>query len=144
VKPSVWRRLVSQHASIRRTLIRSTVFVKGIVSVTIVDVLCVRNSVSIHVMKWSLMLGDVFVIEMRWITLTHSHTHTQFSSHPLCRLYVTMHIIILIIIKPTRRTDFSNLFLEWNSTCFGQFLCPSSGVFHYTHTAVVYVIQFCR
>jgi len=23
--------------------------------------------------------------------------------------------------------------LEWNSTCFGQFLCPSSGVFHCTH-----------
>jgi len=21
--------------------------------------------------------------------------------------------------------NFSNLFLEWNSTCFGQFLCPS-------------------
>jgi len=39
-----------------------------------------------------------------------------------------------LIIKPTRRTDFSNLFLEWNSTCFGQFLCPSSGVFHCTHS----------
>jgi hypothetical protein len=30
--------------------------------------------------------------------------------------------------------DFSNLFLEWNSSCFGQFLCPSSGVFHCTHS----------
>jgi len=38
------------------------------------------------------------------------------------------------IIKPTRCTNFSNLFLEWNSTCFGQFLCPSSGVFHCTHS----------
>src|SRR5215475_5791512 len=27
-------------------------------------------------------------------------------------------------------TNFSNLF----STCFGQFLCPSSGVFHCTHS----------
>jgi len=35
--------------------------------------------------------------------------------------------------KKKRWTDFSNLFLEWNSTCFGQFLCPSSGVFHCTH-----------
>ena len=26
------------------------------------------------------------------------------------------------------------LFLEWNSTCFGQFLYPSSGVFHCTHS----------
>jgi len=33
----------------------------------------------------------------------------------------------------TKCTNFSNLFLEWNSTCFGQFLCPSSGVFHCTH-----------
>jgi hypothetical protein len=37
----------------------------------------------------------------------------------------------VLIIKPTRRTNFSNLFLEWNSTCFGQFLCPSSGVTHW-------------
>jgi len=33
-----------------------------------------------------------------------------------------------LIIKQTRCTNFSNLFLEWNSTCFGQFLCPSSGI----------------
>ena len=33
-----------------------------------------------------------------------------------------------LIIKPTRCTNFLNLFLEWNSTCFRQFLCPSSGV----------------
>ena len=31
------------------------------------------------------------------------------------------------------RTNFSSLFLAWNSTCFGQFLCPSSGVFHCAH-----------
>jgi hypothetical protein len=37
-------------------------------------------------------------------------------------------------IKPTRCTIFSNLFLEWNFTCFGQFLCPSSGVFHCTRS----------
>jgi hypothetical protein len=36
-----------------------------------------------------------------------------------------------LIIKPTRCTNFSNLF--WNeTTCFGQFLCPSSGVIHCT------------
>jgi len=37
--------------------------------------------------------------------------------------------------KPTRCSNFSYLFLEWNSTCFGQFLCPSSGVFHCTHSS---------
>ena len=40
----------------------------------------------------------------------------------------------ILTIKPTRCTNFSNLFLELNSTCFGQFLCPSSAVFHYTHS----------
>jgi hypothetical protein len=39
------------------------------------------------------------------------------------------------IIKPTRLSNFSNLLLEWNSTCFEQFLCPSSGVFHCTHSS---------
>ena len=39
----------------------------------------------------------------------------------------------ILIIKPTRCINLSNLFLEWNSTCFGQFLCPSAGVFHCTH-----------
>ena len=40
----------------------------------------------------------------------------------------------IIIIKPTRCTNFSNLFLVWNCTCFGQILCPSSGFFHSTHS----------
>jgi hypothetical protein len=47
---------------------------------------------------------------------------------------VTEHRVKFLIITPTRCTNFSNLFLEWNSTCFGQFLCPSSGVFHCTHS----------
>ena len=34
--------------------------------------------------------------------------------------------------KTNRRTNFPNSFLSRNSTCFGQFLCPSSGVFHCT------------
>jgi hypothetical protein len=45
-----------------------------------------------------------------------------------------MHCDKFLIIKPTRCTSFSNLCLEWNSACFGQFLCPSSGVFHCTHS----------
>ena len=39
-----------------------------------------------------------------------------------------------LIIKSTRCTNFPNLFWKWNSTCFGQFLCPSSGVFHCTYS----------
>ena len=49
------------------------------------------------------------------------------------------HLVVFLIIKTTRCTNFSNLFLEWNSTCFGQFLCPSSEFFA-VHTTMVYVI----
>jgi len=38
------------------------------------------------------------------------------------------HVADILTIKRTRCTNFSNSFLEWNSTCFGQFPCPSSGV----------------
>jgi hypothetical protein len=38
-----------------------------------------------------------------------------------------------LIIKPTRCTNFSSL-LDGNSACFGQFLCPTLGVFHCTHS----------
>jgi hypothetical protein len=62
-----------------------------------------------------------------------------------------------LTIKPTRYINSSNFILEWNSICFGHFLCPSSGVLHCTHsngichtgfltackTAMVYVIQVC-
>jgi len=47
--------------------------------------------------------------------------------------------VIFLIIKQTRCTNFSDLFLEWNSTYFGQFLCPSSGVFLTVHAAMLYV-----
>jgi len=43
-------------------------------------------------------------------------------------------VIKLVYLYSNRCTNFSNLFLEWNSICFGQFLCPSSGVFHCTHS----------
>ena len=49
-------------------------------------------------------------------------------------VHVTVHGDKFLKIKLTRCTNFSNLFLEWNSTCFGQFLCPSSGVFHCKHS----------
>ena len=44
-------------------------------------------------------------------------------------------MINFLITTPTRCTNFSNLFLGRNSTCFGQFLYPSS------YTAMVYIIQ---
>ena len=52
-------------------------------------------------------------------------------------VHVTVHRDEFLITKPTRCPNFSNLFLEGNSTCFGQFLCPPSGVFNYTHSTVI-------
>ena len=49
-------------------------------------------------------------------------------------VHVTVHHDKFHTIKPTRCTNFSNLLLEWNSTCYGQFLSPSSGVFHCIHS----------
>jgi len=48
-------------------------------------------------------------------------------------VHVTVHRDKFLITKPTRSSNFSNLFLEGKSTCFEQFLCPSSGDFHCTH-----------
>ena len=56
---------------------------------------------------------------------------------------MTVHGIIFLIIKPTRCTNFSNLF--WNETLH---VSDSSSVHHQesstVHTAMVYVIQVCR
>ena len=40
-------------------------------------------------------------------------------------VHVTVHRDKFPIIKPTRLTNFSILFLEWNSTCFGHNICDS-------------------
>jgi len=63
----------------------------------------------------------------------HRINNIQFDVH------VTVHCDKFLIIKPTRCTNFSNLFLDLNSTCFGQFLCPSSGVFHSIHSNGIHV-----
>ena len=48
---------------------------------------------------------------------------------------MTVHRDRFLITKPTRCTNFLNFFLEWNSRFFGQFIYPSSGVFHCTHSS---------
>ena len=61
------------------------------------------------------------------------HIYKKHSSNPYV-ISSMQNSCKLLIIKPTRCTNFSNIFLEWNSTRFGQFLCPPSGVFHCTHS----------
>jgi len=64
-------------------------------------------------------------------------------------VHMTMNRNKFLFNKTMRRTNFPKLFLLRNSTCFGQFLCPSSGVFHCTfgtgvcHASFVDIYQ-CR
>ena len=66
-----------------------------------------------------------------FITWTMSR-HTLLTWCTAFYVHVTVHRNKLLFNKTNRRTNFPNLFLSRNSTCFGQFLCPSSGVFHCT------------
>ena len=50
---------------------------------------------------------------------------------------MTMHRAKFLTVKPTGCTNFSILFLEWKSICFGQLLRQSSGVSHCTHKNVI-------
>ena len=52
-----------------------------------------------------------------------TRTYTNFSSMWPCI------VTNFFVIKPTRCTNSKNLFFSWNSICFGEFLCPSSGVY---------------
>jgi hypothetical protein len=64
---------------------------------------------------------------------THTHTHTNTNTQYFVYFFevrVTVYHAKFLITKPIRCINFSNLFLEWNSVCFGQFLCPSTVVFH--------------
>ena len=69
------------------------------------------------------------------VTLWSENEHTS-----VFDVHVTVHRDKCLITKPTRCTNFSNLFLEWNSTYFEQFICPSSGVFHCTHSKPLWLI----
>jgi hypothetical protein len=58
-------------------------------------------------------------------------------------VHVSVHRDKFLVIEPTRCTNFLKVFiLEWNSTCFGLFLCPSS-VLHSTHSnGLCHVVGF--
>jgi hypothetical protein len=61
--------------------------------------------------------------------IIHLHTRNLFTNFTFMWPCIVTNFLIVI---PTRWTNFSNLFWKWNSTCFGQFLCPSSGVIYCT------------
>ena len=59
---------------------------------------------------------------------------SKFQTHTKQKTTLQCCMFLFLKIKPTRCNNYSNLFLEWNSIRFGQFLRPSSGVFHCTHS----------
>jgi hypothetical protein len=75
------------------------------------------KSVSFHSIYWRFILILSFHLRLNLLSDFHKHPAHFF------------------IVKPTRCTNFTNLFvLTWNSTCFGQFVRPSSGFYSpYTH-----------
>jgi len=58
------------------------------------------------------------------------------ASYKLIKLFfyvpVTVHRNKSLCNTTNRPNNFPNILLSRKSTCFGQFLCPSSGVFHCT------------
>jgi len=76
---------------------------------------------------WRRFLSSQFRAKSLWNKQDFIHNERE-GIRELSDVHVTVHRDKFLIIKPSRCTNFSNLFLEWNSTCFGQFLSPSSGV----------------
>jgi len=78
-------------------------------SLTKVNILCIQEIIQTallkNILQWSSYWSAFFLIIMQF--------------------YVTV-----LIIKPTRCTNLSNLFLEWNSTCFRQYHCLKHVEFH--------------
>jgi len=79
-------------------------------SIAIIEIACTRNITE--------YLKYVFKKSLIW---------SQLCFYFLNKAYI-------LILKPTRCTNFSNLFLEKKSTCFGQFLFSSSGVQYCIHS----------
>jgi len=93
--------------------------------------------------KWYTFTRKWYTFTRKWYTFTrkwYTFTHTI-----LLQLYIQTTLkssLKILITKPTRCTNFSNLF--WNKTLH---ISDSSSVHHQefftVHTAMVYVIQVC-
>ena len=64
-------------------------------------------------------------------SLTHSKLGHPSHTTKITHSHINQ-LLNFFLIKPTDALIFPSLFLSRNSACFGQFLCPSSGVFHCT------------
>ena len=91
------------------------------------------NRLCYLLLKWHFILFSFIVTDkIMLITITEYRWHW---THRAQKENLATYFFLMLIRKPTSCTDFSNLFLEYNSTCFGQVFCPyqkSSTV----HTAI--------
>jgi hypothetical protein len=87
------------------------------------------NKIRIHLLLFSLYYYELTVCCLK---LMNRKLHSWYRPSSAARTVISEESVCLL--KPTCCTNFSNLFLEWKSTCFGQLFCPSSGVFNCTHS----------
>jgi hypothetical protein len=90
--------------------------------------------------SWLLVMFSCIasVWNVKWHSLVVWYQHTNISDILATSIFMVedwenrflKNVVSFLTIKPTRCMNFSNLFWKYNSTCFGQFLCPSSGVIH--------------
>ena len=91
-------------------------------------------------MKCTWIQSAYFVIKYYFLLQVSAHLrHRQ--GEPSKRENMQMQFTFMwpcIVTNPYNKTNLRHLFLkfilEWDSTCFGQFLCPSSRVLHCTHS----------
>jgi len=88
-----------------------------------------------------LLLKNLFGINI-WVEITWSCQCAQLiSSFPKQSVFydrMTVHRNRLLVNKTNRRTEFQ-FYLYYDSTCFGQPFCPSSGVLSRTSTLIYFM-----
>jgi len=103
---------------------------------SVAKLLIVRCS-AVSCQLWSFSLCDVLQSPVN-CEVSHRAMFCSVLSLPLSWVQILVlpllsnTICVFLFNKTNRRANFPKLFLSRNSTCFGQFLCQSSGVFHCT------------
>ena len=105
--------------------------------------LSIIRSFSLYTQQWymSYRFADSLQAGSGWNCVSQIYSwyetlHVSDSSSVHYQEFFTVHTAMVYVIQVCwqlasrirMELHFSNLFLVWNSTCFGQFLCPSSGV----------------
>jgi hypothetical protein len=80
-----------------------------------------------------------FFAILSWVQLYS----TNLIFHDLTFMWPCCIVTNFFLTKPTRCTNFTNLFCH-ETTCFGEFVCPSSGVYSlYTQQWYMLLLEIC-